>query len=106
MNLAYKEFKKLKESQKAYENQRENCGYYTSLEYIDERGLLLRTYAKGNTSSYDGLQVYKGEALVADVEIPKGMKIAGYIEPYFYSEIIIDEDKETLSLLSFKLDGL
>ena len=41
--------------------------------------------------------------LIADVQVPFGFKVMGYIDPYFYSEFICDEDNENLEIYRFKL---
>jgi hypothetical protein len=87
----------------ALKNDKEKCGYYTCLEYIDELDILLRTYQRSDTEPYDGLQIYKDGTLIGDVDIPKLMKIAGYIEPYIYGASV-DEDNESIKIFRFKLD--
>ncbi len=77
-------------------------GYYTSLRYID--GYLFRTYQRNGKADRDGLQIYDGSTLIADVDVPKGMRVVGYIAPYYYSQVMADEDRETLTLYRFKLD--
>jgi len=44
-----------------------------------------------------------GKNLIADVDMPKNFKIAGYIKPYYYSQAIIDEEKEEMTVFKFKL---
>jgi hypothetical protein len=34
--------------------------------------------------------------LVGDVSVPKGLKVIGYNEPYFYAEVDSDENTELL----------
>jgi hypothetical protein len=91
-------------------------GYYTSLTYIGERELLFRGYAKGQNSTTDGLQVYRGNTLIADVEVPKikdhsgdliptnHFKVIGYIDPWFYSNAVIDEIAEEIIVYRFRID--
>ncbi|MCX6327673.1 MAG: hypothetical protein NT144_13635 [Bacteroidia bacterium] len=106
MNTSYKEISLINEFKREVQSQREECGYYDFIEYIDERGLLFRSYTKGNKETTDGLQIYKGDCLIADVDVPKNFKILGYIEPYFYSDVIIDEENGVLKVYRFKLDKL
>lgn len=56
-------------------------GFYNSIKYIPETGLLFRGYSKGTDSDTDGMQVYKNNILVAHFDVPKGMRIAGYAAP-------------------------
>jgi hypothetical protein len=83
---------------------RKDKGYYYWIEYIDETDLLFRSYKKGSHTVNDGLQIYSGTTLIADIEVPKGLRIAGYAEPYYYSHVIVDEEKETMTVYRFKLD--
>lgn len=84
--------------------QRKTCGYYDWIRYIDERDLLFRSYHRGAESQTDGLQIYKSKTLIADVDVPKGFRVMGYIEPYFYSSPIIDEYQQSIIALRFRID--
>ena len=55
-----------------------------AVEYVDETGLLFRSYRKGGGSVTDGLQVYRDGVLVGDVDVPLGFRMAGYVDPYYY----------------------
>jgi len=103
MDMNYKTIDSYKEARKVYDDERENRGHYNWVEYIDETGLLFRSYAKGSHQKTDGLQIYRGNTLIADVDVPKNFKIAGYINPYYYSQAIIDEEKEEMTVFKFKL---
>lgn len=46
-------------------------GYYTAIDYIEEKNLLFRSYQKNGNANDDGLQIYQNEVLIADVDIPK-----------------------------------
>ena len=81
-----------------------NKGYYNWLEYIDETGMTFRSYQKGSHTDVDGLQIYQDGVLIADVEVPKHFKVAGYIPPYYISQIICDEEAETMKFYKFRLD--
>ena len=86
-----------------FETELETKGYYNWVEYIDERDLLFRSYTKGSHSKADGLQIYKGTTLIADVDVPKGCHVIGYIEPWFYSGAIINEIDEIITIYRFKI---
>jgi hypothetical protein len=103
MDLNYKTITTLEESRKNWRNERLTKGYYNWLEYVDETGLLFRSYQKGETRSTDGLQIYKDGVLIGDVSVPKGLKVMGYIAPYYYSYVIPNEEKEFMYLYRFKL---
>lgn len=78
-------------------------GFYTWLEYIDELDLLLRSYSKGKHELVDGLQIYNGRTLVGDINVPKGFKPIGYIEPYIYSDAFVDDDKWNIFVCRIKV---
>ncbi|MEG1607233.1 MAG: hypothetical protein RR329_03300 [Mucinivorans sp.] len=79
-------------------------GLYQWLEYIDQTGLLFRTYSKSADADTWGLQVFLDNSMVAHADVPVGLKVIGYIDPYYYGEIIADPDKKTMKILRFKLD--
>jgi len=86
------------------EFERKTRGYYTWLEYIPERNLLFRAYQKGSHSKTDGLQIYKDQVLIADVDVPKGFRVEGYIEPYFISNQFEHPYEERIVIYKFKLN--
>ena len=103
MDMNYKSVNSYKEARKIARDEKENRGHYNWVEYIDETGLLFRSYAKGSHEKTDGLQIYRNNTLIADVDVPKNFRIAGYIKPYYYSQAIINEDKEEMTVFKFKL---
>lgn len=76
-------------------------GYYTSLTLAN--GHIFRTYRTGGNNNQDRMQIYKNEELIGDVLIPEQFKIIGYIAPYYYTNIICDEDAERMTIYRFKL---
>ena len=81
-----------------------NKGYYNWIKHIDETKMTFRSYQKGSHTDVDGLQIYQDGVLIADVEVPKHFKVAGYIPPYYISQIICDEEAETMKFYKFRLD--
>ncbi|MFP4022934.1 MAG: hypothetical protein ACLFVR_00295 [Thiohalospira sp.] len=104
MKIDYSETKLIEQFKKLFHSERKTHGYYTWIEYIDETDLLFRAYQKGEHAATDGLQIYQDGVLIADVNVPKGMYIEGYIEPWYYSNAIIDEMNETMEVYRFKLN--
>ncbi len=76
-------------------------GYFTSMTMAN--GHIFRTYRTGGDNNQDRMQIYEGETLVGDVAIPEQFKVTGYIAPYYYSNIVCDEDEERLTIYKFKL---
>ena len=102
MNLEYKEINQfdLKLFREYYTNDRPKRGYYHSLKCLN--GLVFRSYTKNENSLTHGLQIYKDFVLIADVEVPKGLKVRGYIPPYYYGSVY-DEESDKVEVYRFKL---
>ncbi len=103
MNLDYVAVSTLDDYRKNYRSENQKRGYYYWLEYDDVTGLVFRSYQKGEHESTDGLQIYRGHDLIADLDVPKRFRVMGYIKPYYYSYVFADEDAEKLYLYRFTL---
>ena len=90
---------------KVWYKQTQEKGYYRSIKYIPQRQLLFRSYQKDKYPASDGLQIYRGDTLVADLDVPRGFNVEGYIAPFFYSNSFMNEEKETITIYKFKLDS-
>ena len=75
--------------------------YYSSIKKVGE--YIFRTYKTGNEADPDRMQIYRDRTLAGDVKVPKDLTMMGYIAPYYYSRIIADEEKETLTIYRFTL---
>jgi hypothetical protein len=106
MDINYKKIKNLKQFLPAFKNSMVQDTYYRHLEYIEERNLLFRSYSKGKNKFCDGLQIFKDDLLIGDINVPKKLDIIGYIEPFFYSNIIIDEESEKMIIYRFKIEQI
>ena len=104
MDKSYTETNTLDDFYKVVDIERDEKGYYTWIRYIDELGMLFRSYQKGVNEKTDGLQIYKDGVLLADVDVPKGFKVNGYIHPFVYSSIMVDEFAEEMKIYRFKLN--
>ena len=67
------------------------------------RTAILMVSQKGGSQSTDGLQIYKDGVLLGDINVPKGLKVMGYVSPYYYSYVIADEEREIMYMYRFKL---
>ena len=108
INTDYPEFnsKNINDIMGILNNEKPNTSYYTKVKYIEEKNIFFRSYHKPIAEGVDGLQIYKGNVLVADVDVPKGFEVAGYIAPYFYSDAILEEDELTLKAYKFTLPNI
>ena len=104
MDKDYTETNNRNDFQEVFNIDRAEKGYYTWIRYIDELGMLFRSYQKGVEATSDGLQIYKEGVLLADVDVPKGFKVNGYIHPFVYSSIMVDEFAEEMKIYRFKLN--
>ncbi|TKG91131.1 hypothetical protein EYV94_22260 [Puteibacter caeruleilacunae] len=86
--------------------ERESKGYYTDIIYFEEYDILMRSYQKGLKSAVDGLQIYQNRILVADVDVPKGFKVIGIDDSYFYANGVIDEEWEEFKVYRFKVSEI
>ena len=67
-------------------------GYYTYLKKDLEHDLTFRGYRKGSHATTDGLQVYKGKTLIADIDVPQGFRVIGKIGDSFYAQIMDESE--------------
>ena len=67
--------------------------------------LVFRGYTK-NDAKNDGMQIYKNQKLLADLDFPKGYKIIGKIDSYYYASKISIKRREDMTLLKLKITGL
>ncbi len=81
-----------------------NYNIYNSL-YVDNNNLIFRGYTKSNLKN-NGLQIYKNEVLIADLNFPKGYKIIGKIDNDYYASKIDIKRREDMHLLKLKFTGL
>ena len=66
--------------------------------------MLFRPYKKSPDSETDGLQIYRGQTLIADVAVLKGMVVLGYSAPYVYGTTGMDGICESVDMFRFKLE--
>lgn len=105
MDTDYISIGSFQECRKHYRNERSTKSYYYWTEYNDQTGLLFRSYSKAGGEKA-GLQIYRDGTLIGDVEVPSGVKVIGYIAPYYYSAVIpsLDENDTSLTIYRFKLN--
>lgn len=106
MNIAFENFmaEDIDEFDARWSLDRNRLSYYYSIDFVEESGLLFRGYTKSNPLS-DGLQIYRDDTLIGDVEVPKGFRFVGYKAPFYYGEFKYNPNREddSLLILRFKL---
>lgn len=88
--------------------------FYTRLSCVSKQNLCFRSYKVSSDSLRNGLQIYRDDVLLADVLVPETgdhrntnyFKIAGYSEPWFYSNIHFDEMNEQKFIYRFQITNL
>ncbi len=86
----------------AYVQDMDKVGYYYWLKRAN--GYTFRSYRTSGDAVNDRLQVYDCEYnLIADVDVPKNFRVAGYIAPYFITQINTPEEEDNLYFYRFKL---
>ena len=103
MNTNYRRTTSFEASEDNLHDDRLEFGYYTFVEYIEQTQLLFRGYQKGESQN-DGLQIYKDKTLIADIDVPKGFKIIGYSNNYYFAQGLIDEINEIIPMYKFKIE--
>ncbi|MDN3548807.1 hypothetical protein [Mucilaginibacter aquaedulcis] len=103
MDTKYTNTTKLQDFKKNWFHQDAAKGHYTFLKYLKDQHLLFRGYHKSINEKTDGLQIYKNDVLIGDVDVPLGFKVAGYIKPYYYSSPYINEDKGEIKIYKMTL---
>lgn len=84
---------------------RPNYGFFTFLKHFSELDLLFRGYRKGISEKMDGLQIYQGNVLIGDIDVPKGFRVVGFRNDRFYGEIKSEDglsSEEIPVLVEFK----
>ena len=75
--------------------------HYRKIKCIDN--YIFRSYVKSLTAECDGLQIYDGKTLIADVEVPKGLNVIGKIGDWYYSELVSDELSMKMWVYRFRI---
>lgn len=95
----------LEEAESQWEMDFRQFGYYDQLYYDEKSQLLFRSYVpKGTNGGFSRLQIYQGESLIADLEVPLRFKVIGSKDGLFYADGIIDEENEKLAFYTFTID--
>ena len=81
-----------------------HVGINTGLMYFPEDSLLCRTYIRTTATGASGMQIYKGNDLVADFGVPDYFKLLGYSDGIFYGARFIPlEDGDSTRLVLYRL---
>lgn len=79
-------------------------GYYHYLKFDEKNNLLFRGYIKGGNANTDGLQIYDNRQLIADLDVPKGFKVIGFLNGQFIASLESEQDAKHLFVYQFTLN--
>lgn len=87
-----------------FDNDVEHVGLNSGLMYCKENGILCRTYIKSLESAESGMQLYKDDNLIADLEMPPYFKLLGYYDGDWYGcSLVPHETQESTSLVLYRI---
>ena len=82
----------------------QHVGFNSGLLFCFENNTLCRTYIKSAETGESGLQIYKNNDLITDVEMPSYFKLLGYKDGYYYGVRLIPiEDLDSTYLILYRL---
>ena len=105
MDTNYHSTKNIDSFNNVWKEQTLDRGYYTDIKYISSLDETVRCYQKSSHATTDGLQIYKQGKLIGDFDVPNGFKVSAYIAPYYYSDVICNENNKTIKFYRLKLIG-
>ncbi len=77
---------------------------YPIRKHIHELDMLFRSYTRLDDEKQDGLQIYQGQTLIVDIDVPKNVRILGYSAPCVYATNGLDGIRESFDLYKFKVE--
>ena len=88
----------------SFESDMQHVGFNSGLLFCFENNTLCRTYIKSAETGESGLQIYKNNDLITDVEMPSYFKLLGYKDGYYYGVRLIPiEDLDSTYLILYRL---
>lgn len=95
---------KLTSQNEIFQNDIQRIGLNTGLVLCSENNTLCRTYMKKVATGTSGLQIYRNNNLLADVEMPAYFKLLGYHGGYYYGVRLIPlEDMEHTYIVLYRI---
>lgn len=82
-----------------------HVGFNTGLKFIPELDIICRTYIKTASTGESGMQIYRNNNLIADVNVPDFFKLLGYYGGDFYgSSFIPIENENSVKIVIYRLN--
>jgi hypothetical protein len=102
MKTSYPRTNSYEEAEMQRVTDQQSFGHYHNIVYDKNSQLLFRSYTKGENATTDGLQVYKNNSLLADLDVQVGFKIVGSVEGVIFAQIN-DGNNENQKLFIYKV---
>lgn len=106
IGMKYPEVKSFDNYREIDAEHRPKYGFYKYIKCFPDMDILFRGYQKDGEQDQDGLQIYWQNNLMGDIDVPKGFRVFGFVQPYFYAEGIPDLLTQKLPLYRFNLKKL
>lgn len=86
----------------AYQSDKGKVGRYYWIKKCGD--YVFRSYFKSKEADTDGLQIYKDNVLIGDVDVPHGFRVAGKCENYWVTTLSFNNEPEQMHFYRFKID--
>jgi hypothetical protein len=92
MDMNYPQVNDYERYVEIHKEYRPKYGYFTFLKHFSANKMTFRGYQKDNFKSTDGMQIYRENILIGDVDVPNGFRIIGFFPPYYYGAVYPSEE--------------
>ena len=92
--LSYEEFSQV------FKDHLKKYSYYTGIKFADP--YLFRTYKLANNNGY-GIQIYKDENLIGEINVEQKIEILGVHDNLYYGLLPVDLENERFKIIKFSL---
>lgn len=97
----YKRTRTVEEAIDSWDSDLMDQSYYASL--WSNENMVFRIYHPNGKNGHTKMQVYQGEVLTHDVQVPQRFRVIGKIGDYYYADGHVSETDESLFVYRFKL---
>lgn len=87
-----------------FDNDIKHVGLNSGLVFCPENNTLCRTYVKSTATGASGIQIYRDNDLLVDIDMPSYFKLLGYRDSCYYgAKFIPVEDMDNTSVVLYRL---
>ncbi|MGY6558782.1 MAG: hypothetical protein ACXIT9_05825 [Nitritalea sp.] len=95
MNTAYPKTSTIDDALDRYKSDLKRAGFYHHIYHDTHSDLTFRSYyPNGIEQGFSRLQIYKGNTLIGDVQVPERFQVIGKIRDYYFADGLIDEEND------------